>query len=207
MNETIQNVTINTAVNPYKAFKTLTASNNVIIQNGGSVDFIANNEVNIQTEFHAASGSEVHIFNEQVFADCNEISTLGFRTINHSDAQNSDSKENSIELTFKKQESLTVFPNPNQGIFNIEYDGDENIKKDLKVFDIIGNLIFSTNFMQSSFQIDLATLSKGVYYINLQTKISTFTPAGARLCLVAFLSDRLAAEIKIPQYLKLINLF
>src|SRR5436189_251524 len=54
---------ITTQNNFYKAFSSLTVSNGVTFTSTSSADLTAMNEVDVQTEFHAANGSEVHIYN------------------------------------------------------------------------------------------------------------------------------------------------
>ncbi|HNR21320.1 MAG TPA: T9SS type A sorting domain-containing protein, partial [Bacteroidia bacterium] len=177
INAIVQNVTINTSSVPYKAFKTLTATNNVIIQNGGSVDFVANNEVNIQTEFHAANGSEVHIYNERVFADCNEINSLGFRETGYSVTENLSSTKNPIEVSFIKAKTLetaTVIPNPNNGTFDIIFNSENESKKEVMVYNATGSLILSRTFTESKMEMDLTLLAKGIYFIKIKTELSSF---------------------------------
>jgi hypothetical protein len=70
----------------------------------------------------------------------------------------------------KKDISVTLYPNPNKGVFNIEITTKENKNILLDVFNSQGKLIvndkFSTvgNYQQ---KVDLRMLAKGIYYVRL----------------------------------------
>ncbi|VXB78190.1 conserved exported hypothetical protein [Flavobacterium sp. 9AF] len=65
---------------------------------------------------------------------------------------------------------LTIFPNPSKGIYTVMLD---NLKMNtIKVYDISGKCVaFKSNLLlnQESTEIDLTTLSKGIYFIQVYT--------------------------------------
>ena len=70
-------------------------------------------------------------------------------------------------------ESLTVsvFPNPTNGVITISLEGFEGKKTDLRIMNVIGNIVYrevvhdpSNHFVKS---VDLNKLAKGLYYVKL----------------------------------------
>lgn len=72
-------------------------------------------------------------------------------------------------------ESLTTFdilPNPNNGQFAIRLDFEEITKLQVKIVDMVGQVIFENNVTESNLYlpIDLGNQAPGVYFIYLQTE-------------------------------------
>ncbi|MGY8980290.1 MAG: zinc-dependent metalloprotease [Flavobacteriales bacterium] len=67
------------------------------------------------------------------------------------------SNENIKEIFYK------VYPNPSNGIFNIEsiYQID-----DIQIFDLVGNIIYTNNNLENRSIIDLSKFRKGVYILH-----------------------------------------
>ena len=80
------------------------------------------------------------------------------------------------ESTF--QNGIKVFPNPNQGIFNLELT-HENFDKEIKiyVFDALGKRVYQSKHHGAGeklyVKLDLAHLPKGIYYIWVQADKQT----------------------------------
>ncbi|WP_345165662.1 T9SS type A sorting domain-containing protein [Nibribacter koreensis] len=67
--------------------------------------------------------------------------------------------------------SVSVFPNPTNGVINISLEGFEGKKTDLRIMNVIGNVVYrevvtdpSSHFVKS---VDLNKLAKGLYYVKL----------------------------------------
>jgi len=58
-----------------------------------------------------------------------------------------------------------IFPNPNKGRFNLEFEANENEKVFWDVFSINGTLISSGNFYGKSQQIDIHSEAQGTYVL------------------------------------------
>jgi hypothetical protein len=179
INETVQNLTIYSGqTKSYQARKTLTTEN-VTVQPNATAEFKAFDAVNVQQEFNAEYGSEVHIYTTPpVFADCNEIGSLLFRTPkpNVPYAENED-VSSSFKLIFKKTspvEAVNIFPNPSAGMFTINYYGSDDDLKRIIVFDLLGNSIKDITFTGNSTELDLSDFPKGIYYFHLKDKTKTF---------------------------------
>ena len=65
--------------------------------------------------------------------------------------------------------NFEVYPNPNNGVFNINYNTLTNKDVKLEVFDMLGNLIYNEELNKEidNFNINLNGVSKGVYFIKL----------------------------------------
>jgi hypothetical protein len=92
-------------------------------------------------------------------------SDLDFRPVVGSQSQASNS---SIEILFRKfKPSINIFPIPNSGMFTIECSCNSDLAKQIKVFDLIGNLLFTNRFSGSSYSMNLSNQSKGIYYLEV----------------------------------------
>ncbi|MCX6274115.1 MAG: hypothetical protein NTV09_02785, partial [Bacteroidetes bacterium] len=106
LNDVVQNQTITSVTSPqtFQSQLTLTASINNIIQSGATAEFKAMDEVHVMDEFHAENGSDVHIYNEHVSINCDDIITAsppdGFRLAANSNLVKNQNSE--IEIFFKK---------------------------------------------------------------------------------------------------------
>lgn len=160
----------------FKGFNSLTIKNSII---NGISDITARNEININTEFHASSSSEVHAYLSEPFPDCADLN--GFmRTVNSTTGNGSDitKDEKRVELTFadNKQTVISINPNPNNGIFTIELtnrQSEDNFNINIKnpLGESLKKLILSSNKLN----IDLSSLPKGVYLIEFNSRASLQT--------------------------------
>ncbi len=66
--------------------------------------------------------------------------------------------------TLNSNETITIFPNPSEGIFNIE---TEQTTKYITVYDSMGKLLFNQN--NSSTMLNMSAYTQGIYYIEIQT--------------------------------------
>ena len=144
-----------------------------------TAEFKAFDEVNVGHEFTAEYGSEVHIYTTPpVFADCNAIGSLDFRTVKPTvPYAQTENVSFSFELHFKKIpafESVNIFPNPSTGVFTVNYYGSDDDLKKITIFDLLGNSIKNIELLENSTTLDLSSLPKGIYYFHLKDKTKTF---------------------------------
>ncbi len=66
-----------------------------------------------------------------------------------------------------------IYPNPAKGVFNLQFNGDNDVIRSIEVINLNGQKIYNSGVFQSD--IDLSSLQSGVYFIrvNLETKIIT----------------------------------
>lgn len=181
LDETVNNQTVLFGQSKiFQAAHNLTVNTNNKVQPFAAADFKAYNHVDIQGEFHASIGSEVHIYNEITFPDCEELgpSDLNFRSSeNPLPAANENiEKGNSIELVFRKKknsETVAVLPTISSGKFTVLYSGASEVAKQIKVYDMLGKLLFTANFTGNETQIDLSTFGKGLYILKTYDESKT----------------------------------
>ena len=171
----LQNQTLTASTFPtnYKGWNTLTLTN-VDIQPGFAGNFTARNEVKVNSEFHAANGTEVHLYCQpQVFSNCNDFQTFLMQRQASSLSANSANDEKQIEIVFDKitDAFISIFPNPNNGIFTVQlHDNNElNKIKTVSITNSIGGLVYSSMVNNSMVELNLSHLSKGIYYAKIIT--------------------------------------
>lgn len=67
-------------------------------------------------------------------------------------------------------ETVTIFPNPSQGIFFIEMEGMSNYNYTFNLFDITGKIVLSAELISSRTEIDTSKLLNGIYIVEIQTQ-------------------------------------
>jgi hypothetical protein len=75
-------------------------------------------------------------------------------------------------------DNLVVYPNPSNGVLNIDASGNSNLTDvEISVYDILGNQVYKNQYSNLSHEtIDLSNQASGVYLINAQSgsKVSHF---------------------------------
>jgi hypothetical protein len=72
-----------------------------------------------------------------------------------------------------KNSQFNVYPNPTNGVFTIELDG--NAKYDVSVNNVLGQTVYTTSTTSMNITIDLSSFEKGIYTIELKNNTSTYT--------------------------------
>lgn len=67
---------------------------------------------------------------------------------------------------FKGDVNLSISPNPNNGIFNIDV-GEISSETLIEVYDVMGKLVLSTNISNTKQQIDISNQPKGIYLVKV----------------------------------------
>ncbi len=172
----------NTTITPtslqlnYSGWNTLTASNNVIVQSGVVSDWKAWQEVNLQADFNAQSGSEVHIYTGETFAECPDYT--GFARVAQNPANdNSSSKippNKGIELTFvknnKTKPDAEIIPNPATGLFVIKMlNVDDASQTTVSIKNMVGRQLRQITFAGSEYKMDMSHEARGIYMVEITT--------------------------------------
>ncbi len=171
----VNNVTVNSGTQNFPGGNTLTTLNTVTVQSGAVSDFTAREEIHVNSGFHAENGSETHIFIAETFPDCPAFSSYR-NTSASTDNGDSNNGNSEIELKFlpaKNQFGFSVYPNPGKDIFNIEIIDNETINPQyqVKIMDLIGRFVYTSAQSVPLFSLNLSSLSKGIYYIQINSKI------------------------------------
>ena len=72
-----------------------------------------------------------------------------------------------------KNSQFNVYPNPTNGVFTIELDG--NVKYDVTVNNVLGQTVYATSITTMNTTIDLSSFEKGIYTIELKNNSGTYT--------------------------------
>ena len=65
--------------------------------------------------------------------------------------------------------SFIIYPNPTNGVFQIKTNATA-LNSTIKIYNVLGELVYSQNMKNSSSMMDLRYLEKGVYFIKLFTE-------------------------------------
>lgn len=62
-------------------------------------------------------------------------------------------------------EQLTIWPNPTEGVLNVEVNNRNSTGLSIEVKDLLGRSVLTTSANSSNFQIDIGALNSGVYCV------------------------------------------
>jgi hypothetical protein len=75
---------------------------------------------------------------------------------------------------FSENPQVTIYPNPTNGVFNIDM---KNEVKNIKVINILGKIIYNENISASAIgttkSIDLTDFANGIYFVNISNAFGT----------------------------------
>jgi hypothetical protein len=75
---------------------------------------------------------------------------------------------------FELNQDIKIMPNPNTGIFNLEFNSATGEQHSLQVLDLLGQIVYSSDIMTNvgfnDLNLDLSSLPIGVYYLQLLNK-------------------------------------
>ena len=66
-----------------------------------------------------------------------------------------------------KPNDLLLYPNPNQGRFEISLDGN-SISKELSIYNVLGTRVFCGTLHEEKLKCDLSNLEPGLYLIKVE---------------------------------------
>ncbi len=157
-----------------------TAQNNIFdfsrVNSGCSLVNEAGNKIVFQPGFKAFNGSTVkaRIINMENYR-YEKLDTDKDIHLHYLDSKctklflksNARLTENTSQNLISKNDSkLMIYPNPSFGFINVSIFG-MNGKKQLNVFNVSGELIYTTEFTQDKYDIDLSRYQAGFYYIQI----------------------------------------
>lgn len=81
---------------------------------------------------------------------------------------------NSLQEIHNNKRGISIYPNPSEGIFNIDFRGYDENKFDITIYNALGQLIHKASVTpQNTNQIDLTSFGAGSYFITLQNANET----------------------------------
>ena len=89
--------------------------------------------------------------------------------------QKTDVENNAFKLN---NQSLTIYPNPSNGDFNVLFDSLEKGEYKLEVLNVLGQVVYQETMTDFSGNltktIDISGKTKGIYLINLKSSVYAF---------------------------------
>jgi len=168
----IENITVgNGDDRNFKGWNTLSATD-VTLENGGMADFKARTEVHINTEFHAEIGSEVHIFNEETFPECNDLASYNRIASGQQQENELEVLQKFIEIRFNSDKTiaaLEIIPNPNNGVFTVQVTNSATSVFSYEILNMLGKNMYNNISHESNFDVNLSFFSKGIYLFKIYT--------------------------------------
>jgi hypothetical protein len=66
--------------------------------------------------------------------------------------------------------SISIFPNPNNGIFNLNIKDIETDKFSVKIYSLSGKLVLAKESLNANNKINLSSVEKGVYFVHIESE-------------------------------------
>lgn len=71
-----------------------------------------------------------------------------------------------MELIFQhKEDELSIFPNPNTGIFQVGISDESELENEIQVFDTFGKQVFEITTSSKSMEFNFSSQPKGLYIL------------------------------------------
>jgi len=81
----------------------------------------------------------------------------------------------SIDITIITSVGVTIFPNPTNGILEVQLDEAIGEQKSIAIFDSYGKMCSSEMLCQTNTKLDISHLNNGIYYYRIQTEKGVIT--------------------------------
>lgn len=169
-------ITIGSAQQSFTGWNSLSLSN-VTFDQGATGELTARSSIDLHTEFHAKSGSELHVFNSKVFPECSDYTGFLRSSGNLLTVEGINRRNKNIELEFEQMSErdidAIIFPNPNTGRFTLKLNGEINHHLlNISVKSAIGNQIenYTTNGRETT--IEIQNKEPGIYFVEIFTTAS-----------------------------------
>ncbi len=80
-------------------------------------------------------------------------------------------------IGIQEKTEIEIYPNPSNGSINLRFSNLNESNVNIKVLNLLGEMVFENiySYKVNNLTIDLSNLSKGVYFININTKSNQYT--------------------------------
>ncbi|HKR05397.1 MAG TPA: T9SS type A sorting domain-containing protein [Bacteroidia bacterium] len=176
--ETVNNVTVASGnTRNFRGWNSITVNNTNIY---GTSNIRARQEININHEFHADTSSEVHIFTDETFHNCDNFSSFTRLAAPNGQGSSEAGLTGAIELTFKERKdkpfNVSIIPNPNKGIFTVDLGSNTfSTPVAIEIKNPVGESLKKITTLDNNFTIDLSAASKGIYFIQVKSQYGSAT--------------------------------
>jgi len=172
--EEINGVTISDTGKTLRGWNSITLSN-VVFDTGSSVSVNARTDIDINSSFETLTGSEATVECIPTFPLCPEcIATkISSGFYNENSVINKQTPE--VELSFIPDEDtfdFIIFPNPSNGLYKVDIVNSRPITDDfnIEIFGSLGVIAEKFRTKETTFEIDISNLQKGIYFIKISTE-------------------------------------
>lgn len=168
----------------YNAQDNITAEN-VTIQSGTTVRFVAGESIVLKPGFHAEAGSN---FSASI-GDCLQNCDNGFKKSSGDISLNDNGMhivdtvlimENNITSDYAEKqlyfydEIIKIYPNPNSGDFVIDISLNKNEVLKVTIINQLGQTVYTTDFISGDI-INIPNPKTGIYFVSVVTKDKILT--------------------------------
>jgi Leucine-rich repeat (LRR) protein len=174
-NDTITNTSFNSGDTLcFGAYQTITVGGdgNLVSFNKDSwINLIAGTSITFLPRVHIYEGSYLRasITNDSSF--CESLPRIVEALVETEKSKEETDYQKDLDKTLKIQ-SLKVFPNPNNGFFNIELTGITN-QVEIVIYNLSGSTIYKGKLKTENTSVDLSDIQKGLYFLKA---LNSFTP-------------------------------
>lgn len=154
---------------------------NVIVNNAMPVDLGADTLICLETDssyvINAGSGFSAYLWSDSTTGQTLTVNTGGIYSVTVTDSNgctDNDSVTVSFQVCLGLNEitgdfSVSVFPNPNKGIFTVETHNNASLPVKIEIFNVLGEKIYRSIISgQKSSVIDLKNYGSGIYFMQLK---------------------------------------
>lgn len=171
INRTISNHQLTSGNYDYAAFETI-STNNFSVTGTANVNLHAGDEIMLLDGTFVSPGAGGSFFAYiEPFNPCssNQSKRGSYDGKNNKDDSYQDNlsiEEEDYPEDLTDEETISVFPNPNRGSFNVLlYDTEDEIQK-VVVYDMMGNIVYSDETFKGG-EINLPDVSSGTYHLTI----------------------------------------
>jgi subtilisin family serine protease len=161
----------------YQAGNFIVASST--IESGANVDLKANNEVVLNPGFVSQAGTDTYIHLESCACGENlSDKSSGRMASGKSYQEKTIPVQNITPGSDETRDEIAIFPNPSTGLFTITVQQPKATETSISILDIYGREVknvFSGEFRQKQFEVDLSDYSLGIYLVKVRTSLKTTT--------------------------------
>ncbi len=146
----------------YEASNEITASTNVTVQSGSTVEFSAGNRIVLKPGFTAKQGSNFHAYIEGCITGCG----TGVGKIERDDSPFIIYEDDfGKETIINSSSHFSIHPNPTSGEFQLTVGNGQEAK--VYIYDIFGRLIEQLTMGNEQLTIDISAHPKGIYLVKV----------------------------------------
>lgn len=139
---------------------------NITISSGTNVHVVAGNSITLKPGFHAEQGS--HFEAKIDPALCSSKGLKSTSTSDTVDLQKKDTNTNTITSIERDTSYIEIYPNPNQGKFNVVFKGFNSLTGiKITILDMQGKSIYQKTVSRQKETIDLSSCTKGLYLLHI----------------------------------------